>query len=430
VAASGGRDSTALLHCAARSAREWGVPVHALHVHHGLHPDADAWLARLRRQVARWRHGGLPITLHVRRLDRQPPRGASVEAWARGERYAALVEMARQCGCRAVLLAHHRRDQAETVLLQLLRGAGPAALAAMPSRFERGGIVWHRPWLDMPRDAIEAYVERWRLSYVDDGSNLDTRFARNRLRQAVWPRLLQAFPEAEAALAGAAARAQEAAKCLRELAAADLAGAAGGNGLAIGCLEALGPSRRANALREWLRDTLPEGAPESLVQRLLAELPRLASARWPAPGGELAVHRGRLNYRPAGVRLAAPLPEPLSIDLSEPGRYPLPQWGGTLLVEPVAQQGLPTARLARATCRSRSGGERFQLGPQRPPRSLKKQYQALGVAAWERHGPLVYLGSELAFAPGLGIDARQWAHGGEPQRLLRWERQGSISTDR
>ena len=151
VAASGGRDSTALLHATARAARDLGLEVHALHVHHGLVADADAWLERLEAQCRRWRAAGLPVHFHSTRLDGRPARGESVEAWARRERYQALAAMARHAGCALVLLAHHRRDQAETFLLQALRGAGPAGLAAMPRRAERAGLTWARPWLAQPR---------------------------------------------------------------------------------------------------------------------------------------------------------------------------------------------------------------------------------------------------------------------------------------
>ena len=124
VACSGGRDSIALLHVTARAARPLGVEVVALHVHHGLMSAADAWLAQLRAQCAQWAEAGLPVRLVFTRLTERPAPGDSVEAWARGARYRALAEMARAAGCDAVLLAHHRRDQAETFLLQALRGAG------------------------------------------------------------------------------------------------------------------------------------------------------------------------------------------------------------------------------------------------------------------------------------------------------------------
>lgn len=207
VAYSGGRDSTALLHATARAASQTGglLCVHALHVHHGLSVHADAWLRHGRETCRRWAARGLPVQFHAERVRVALDGGASIEAAAREARYAALARMARAAGCDTVLLAHHREDQAETVLLQALRGAAAAGLAAMPRGIERDGLTWIRPWLAQPRAAIEAYVRRHRLAWIDDDSNTDTRYARNRLRHEVWPTLLQAFPQAPQVLGTLAA---------------------------------------------------------------------------------------------------------------------------------------------------------------------------------------------------------------------------------
>ena len=426
VAASGGRDSTALLHCTARLAAAQGLAVVALHVHHGLHPDADAWVAHLQRQVRRWARGGLPVTLRVQRLDSSPAPGQSIEAWARRERYRALAAMAQDAGCDTVLLAHHRRDQAETLLLQALRGGGPAALAAMPRSAQRQGLRWLRPWLEQPREAIEAYVRRHRLGTIDDASNADPRFVRNRLRLQVWPALVAAFPDAEAALAAAARRAQESDAALRELVALDLSGCLDADGaLTVAAWLRLSPARRGLALRGWLGPQLSGGLPETLVQRLLTELPRPRAARWPAAGGELRCHDGRVVLaRPvlAAVPAASTQPEVATprLDLSRPGRHPVPEWQGSFVVD-VADHGLAPAQLREVELRARSGGERWQLAPRGMARTLKKQYQARRVAAWDRVGPLLYAGDELLFVPGLGMAAAQCASGPAPRLQLRWE---------
>ncbi|HET7794176.1 MAG TPA: tRNA lysidine(34) synthetase TilS, partial [Rhizobacter sp.] len=187
VAYSAGRDSTALLHAVVHAAAQQGAQVAALHVHHGLSPHADDWLAHASAQCERWARQGLPVRLITHRLSGKPTRGESIEAWARQARYRALRQMAIEAGAKLVLLAHHQRDQAETLLLQALRGAGVAGLAGMPRNIEREGITWVRPWLDHPRERIEAYVRHHRLRYIDDDSNADARFARNRLRWQVWP---------------------------------------------------------------------------------------------------------------------------------------------------------------------------------------------------------------------------------------------------
>jgi tRNA(Ile)-lysidine synthase len=294
VAASGGPDSTALLHATARAAAGLGIEVLGLHVHHGLMPEADAWHDHV-AAMCRW----LAIGFDSRRLAGQPRRGDSVEAWARKGRREALSEMAAAHGVTLLLLAQHRRDQAETWLLQALRGGGPAGLSAMPRRAERDGVTWARPWLDQPRAAIEAYLARHRLPTVTDSSNADPAFARARLRTAVWPALTGAFPDAEIALARSAARAQEAAAVLADVAAADLGAATDGADLVMARWKALPAARRANALRSWLGQRLASGVPESLVQRLLVELLPSRAATWPAGECTLALRRGRLRIASA-----------------------------------------------------------------------------------------------------------------------------------
>ena len=433
VATSGGRDSTALLHATARSAAALGLRVAALHVHHGLNPHADDWLDHVRRQCARWQRAGLPVEFDARRLQAGPAAGQSIEAWARRARYQALAEMAHEAGAGCVLLAHHRRDQAETVLLQLLRGGGPAGLAAMPREAERDGLLWLRPWLAQPGEAIVAYVRRWRLRHIEDDSNSDTRFARNRLRHELWPALLGAFPDAEHTLSQAARQAALAAELIDEIAAQDLpqvCEAAAGQPadtpapLAVARWLLLSPARRTGVLRAWLRPVLLEGVPDSLLTRLADELPASRTARWPLqPGLELRLYRGLLRcgaVRPAAEPAAPAEAPPMPLDLSRPGRYPLPAWHGVLEVQAVAQGGLACSALRGASLRTRQGGERFQAAPRSTPRSLKKQYQAAAVPSWQREGPLVWRGEELLFVPGLGLDARRLAPAGTPQCRLAW----------
>ena len=425
VAYSGGRDSTALLHATLAAAEPLGLQVLALHVHHGLQPAADAWLAHCRARCARWARASRPIGFDFVRLADSPQRGDSIEAWARGARYRALGDMAQRHGCSLILLAHHRRDQAETVLLQALRGAGLAGLSAMPVAAVRDGVTWQRPWLTQPSHAIDAYVRRHRLHHIEDTSNADPRHARNRLRSAVWPALVDAFPGAEAALAASAAWAQQARACLDELALQDLVCMHDqGDGLALEPWQTLSPARRSNALRAWLALQFGQGAPATLVQRLMDELPGRGTAQWPCGPWLLRRYRGHLRCDTAAAPALGPSasrPQHETICLSRPGRYATPAWAGSLVVEAVESGGVASAWLAHAEFRPREGGERFQAGLGRPPRSLKKQYQALGIAARERGGPLVYSGGQLIFAPGLGLDARVLALPGQPQLRLEWQ---------
>ncbi len=422
VAFSGGRDSTALLHATANQAAENGMTVVALHVNHGLSAHADAWQRQCQALCEAWAALGWPLTFVGQRLRARPAKGDSVEAWARQARYRALRSMALAQGAGMVLLAQHRRDQAETVLLQALRGAGTAGLAGMPRCVERGGLTWARPWLDLPREAIDHYVRQHRLQPIEDESNADPRFARNRLRLAVWPALVDAFPQAEVALAGTARWAQEASQCLRDLAAIDLAAAGSPTGLNLRVWQLLSLPRRSNALRTWLAQQMGAAAEASLVTRLLAELPAVGPATWQTAGGSLRRYRGVLRFvRMGGARTQTNVRE-ATLSVRRAGTHRLPGWGGSLIVTRVKQGGVSLAWLGHVELKARAGAEQFQAGLLRPPRSLKKQFQAAAVPAWQRVGPLLFSGGHLLFVPGLGIDARVVALPGQPQVTLRWER--------
>lgn len=401
VAFSGGLDSTALLHVATRS----GVRVLALHVHHGLQPQADEWAAHCESVAV-----AFGASFDCTRLSGVPGRGDSIEAWAREGRHRALNDMAVAAGADLLLLAHHRRDQAETFLLQAMRGAGTAGLAGMPRAQWRDGICWARPWLEQPRELIQAYAERHGLRWIEDPSNGDARFARNRLRQTVWP----AFPAAEAGLAHAARWAQQAQALAVEVAADDLARLATPERLDLTALAGLSPARASNALRAWL--TPHTAAPASLIERLLAEWRPGATLSWPAPGGALHAYRDGLHWAADEVQA----PPPARVDFSRPGLHRQPAWGGAWLVEP-ASPGISPARLANLAQRARTGGERFQRAPASAPRPLKKACQEAGLPPWRRGGPLLFdTEGRLIAVAGLDMDARAFAEKDEPQLALRW----------
>jgi len=408
-----------LLHATVAQAAPLGIAVLALHVHHGLSANADAWLDHAGSLCTRWARRGLPIELVTTRLAERPARGQSIEAWARRSRYRALREMALARGVDLVFLAHHRRDQAETFLLQALRGGGVAALSAMPKVVRRDGVTWARPWIERPREAIEAYARRHRLRWIDDESNDDDRFARNRLRRQVWPALVASFAEAEGSLADAAQRIQGAAAVVDEIAASDLAAIADERGLDLAAWRALSAARRRQALLRWLRQALGQPPSASLVERLMDEA--VASGpqrRWPAGVGELRSYRGRLQ---ADAVPSAPASKPrLVVDLSRAGRHEIAAWRGAFHVDRVEAGGIPVATAARLELRPRAPGDRFQAGERRPPRSLKLQFQANAVAPALRDGPIVCRDGVTVFVPGLGVDARARAVAGEAQVALAW----------
>ena len=245
VALSGGADSTALLiACATR----WPGQVHAVHVHHGLQAAADDFEAHCVALCAR-----LHVPLVVQRVNAAPAAGQSPEDAARQARYRALADaLQQQWGghIKHMALAQHADDQVETLLLALSRGAGLPGLAAMPAVVERYGVIFHRPWLEVPgqalREALSAAHEPW----VEDPTNTDTRYTRNRIRAELLPVIEQAFPSFRQTFARSAAHAAQAQTLLQEMAQQDLLQV--GNPPAIKALQQLNEARQSNVLRHWL----------------------------------------------------------------------------------------------------------------------------------------------------------------------------------
>ena len=425
-----------------------GVPtrVVALHVHHGLSPHADEWWQHVAVTCERWSSQGAPVEFLGRRLTDAPAAGDSVEAWARLQRYRALAEMAQAQGCQVVWLAHHRRDQAETVLLQALRGAGVAGLAAMPAQVVREAVVWARPWLHLPRELIEAHVAAHSLSHVDDESNGDARWARNRVRQQVWPALVHAFPDAELSLASVAQRQADALACLQLWARSMLPlvtePAEAGLALHVPRWRCQPEPAQRELLRAWFLQVAGQALPASWVLRLPADWANALDGRWPIrlspPGalpvhGELRLYRGLLTWTEVGASCAAGtgdaggdlslglLAEPVSAGCLGEGNWAVPGFSATLRVRLAAagEWGVPEAWLPELQWRPRCGGERFSMGAGRPARCLKKQFQAAGVAAWCRSAPLLWRGETLVLVPGLGVNAFALRNN-EPVCRLAW----------
>lgn len=266
VAYSGGADSAALLHACAQ---RWPGQVRAVHVHHGLQAAADGFERHCRAQCER-----LAVPLVVCRVQAQPAPGQSPEDAARQARYRALAEAARTAwpgdGVPDVALAQHADDQVETVLLALSRGAGLPGLAGMPASFERHGVRFHRPWLPVAGVDLRAWLQARGLPWIEDPTNADTRFTRNRIRRELLPALQACFPQLRDTLARSAAHAAQAQRLLDELAAQDLAQA--GEPPRIAALRALPAERRANVLRHWLRRAAGHAPSSAQLRELVAQI--------------------------------------------------------------------------------------------------------------------------------------------------------------
>ncbi|TAK40865.1 MAG: tRNA lysidine(34) synthetase TilS [Betaproteobacteria bacterium] len=388
---SGGVDSVVLLHVLRALAPQFGYRLAALHVHHGLSRNAGRWSRFCAALCRRWR-----VPLSVRRV-RVRRAGEGIEAAARAARYAVF----RRSRAAAVALAHQLDDQAETVLLNLLRGAGAAGASGMPAAGRQRGLLLLRPLLEVPREAIVAYAEANGLAWMEDESNADETLTRNFLRRRVAPLLARRFPRWRESLARAA----------RHFAAAEI---------------------DANRL---LREFLGARGLRAPSERRLAEMLRqLTRAREDArielkhDGAVLRRYRSRVTVerQQSPARFA-----PVTWDGA--ARLALAPLGGELRFRRARGAGIDPARLARApvVVRLRSGGERLQPDARRPRRTLKNLFQEAGVPPWERERlPLLYCGTDLIWAPGLGVDAHY--HAGPAARGIvpEWRPAGASGTRR
>jgi tRNA(Ile)-lysidine synthase len=444
IAFSGGLDSSVLLDAAVRVAG--AARCVAMHVHHGLSPNAERWLAHC-DATAR----ALGAGFDAARVDLRRESGVSIEAAAREARYRALDAMCASHGVAALWLGHHADDQAETVLLQLLRGAGVAGLAAMaPHRIEGAAAIPRiRPFLHLLRAQLERYARSRALRWIEDESNTDTRYARNALRHDVIPALSVHFPGFRDALARTAAHAASAQRLLDDLASIDLNTVAreDGHALSRDALLALDDARAMNAMRGWMRSA---GLPAPSAARLTDMLRQLREARAEHAlciehaGRRLRLYRGSIYWerderrRPVGVApygdAVATIKETTTLVWRGQEVWRLPQWHGSLVFVPVpageaSADAVPEPLLTSAPliARPRMGGERMRRASGAPARTLKNLFQESGVPAWQRDVPLFYVGERLLFVPFLGVNralaAAPESEGSglrEPRRRLEW----------
>lgn len=436
VGLSGGIDSVVLLDILSRIAGRRRFHLRALHVNHQLSPNARRW-AEFCRALCNER----AIPLRVTRVTVQ--RGNSLEAAARSARY----DVFRRQRADFVALAHNRDDQAETVLLQLLRGAGVRGLAAMPVvRGEDSGLRIEgktspprsgssnpqssilnprilRPLLDAPRSEIERYARRRKLKWIEDESNSDTYFSRNFLRQEVLPLIVTRFPAYSVTLARAARHFAEAAQLLDELAANDAVGCIADGVLQIAGLRKLSRFRAKNLLRHFLG---MQGTAMPNAERLEEALRQSLAAKDDAG---VCIDLGDSQLRRfAGALHVVPKAAVLRKEFSQTWRgereLALPELNGVLSMTKRRGIGISHARLEAGPViiRVRRGGERLQPDCGRPRRSLRNLLQENAIAPWRRERmPLLYCGEALVWVPGIGIACDFQAQPGEPSLLPVWK---------
>lgn len=400
VAYSGGLDSHVLLHLLVQARQQCPqLNLHAVHIDHGLNPYSAAWRAHC-QQVCQ----ELGVDCHVEQLDRSKLAGPSLEASARQARYDIFTKLLSNGG--TLLTAHHRDDQAETVLLRLLRGAGGQGLAAIPEQRPLGAGRLVRPLLAFTRAQLQQYAQEHQLQWIEDDSNSRTDFDRNYLRHQVMPLLQARWPGASATLARAARHSQEASKLLQELAAQDWQQAQGTvvNTLSVVGITALTPARQRNLLRFWLQQlnlSLPsERQLEQLCSDCLTQREdAIPLMHW--PGTEVRRFDGNLYAMPPLAAHDADVILPWQ-DLSKP--LQLPSNLGQLTVAHLETMGITLTNNTNVNIRFREGGERIELPGRQGAHTLKKLFQQWRVAPWLRDRiPLLYVNDKLAAVLGYAV---------------------------
>jgi tRNA(Ile)-lysidine synthase len=423
VALSGGPDSAALLRAMVSLGKNFrALPLRAVHIDHGLQPAAADFRAACERLCGQLR---IPLRIVAAAVAHA---GLSIEAAARAARYAALSKEMQPREC--LLTAHHREDQAETLLLQALRGAGVKGMSAMPV-CRPFGPGWHvRPLLDVARSDLKQFGELERFGELEpsasidpliDPMNQDLRFDRVYLRSAVWPLIQKRWPGAATALTRAARHMAEAQRLLEMAAGADVARLRDGDALSIPGLRALPALKRVNAVRLWVSQ---EGLEVPSTARLIEALRQVFDAE--------ADHQPAIVWGGHALRRYR---QRLFVTRADPPRVPDAQnWiaaeGSSLGLGPglgnltwIAQPGgIAAERLpAGVIVRRREGGETLRPAPSAKTQTVQHLCQAFGVLPWMRDAlPLVFVGEELIAVADLWLDARWCAAADAPGLRVAW----------
>ena len=390
VGLSGGLDSTVLLHSLA-GFPELSSKLKAIHIHHGLSEKASFWEEHCKQFCAQ-----LSVPLIVRHV--KIDNSANIEERAREARYNAFsLDIAQND---ILILAHHADDQAETLLLQLFRGAGIDGMAAMPSikKFGLGEIA--RPFLELTRKTISGYAKMHQLSFVDDPSNLDPAFSRNYLRNNIMPLLQDKWPKVVSNLVRTSNICQESKTNLYALAKLDCPSLLG-NTLDVSSILHLEPQRIANILRAWLHNNDVRPPSFNVLSRLINEVILASIDATPlVEWGNVAVRRYKMTLYLDKSNLPCQLksiswdkfPEPLQLDINN----------GRFLQAKIADKGLHLLPGSKIEVRFRQGGEIFYWRKQQ--KDLKKLFQQWSIPPWLRdYIPLLYINDELAAVVGYAI---------------------------
>ncbi|MEX0962517.1 MAG: tRNA lysidine(34) synthetase TilS [Pseudohongiellaceae bacterium] len=416
IGLSGGLDSVVLLKAMAELRTQSGdeIRLRAWHINHQLHEQAASWEQHCAQLCEKL---GVEFASSKVTISAQ----TGIENAAREARYAEF-EAALQAG-EALLLAHHRDDQIETLLLRLMRGAGSRGLSGIPRRRQIGNNSLLRPLLEIDREELQSYAAAMDLHWIEDPSNDDESFDRNYCRHQLLPLIEARWPGYRASWSKSAALAQESEALLQELAVSDL------NEIVTEApavlyqekLLALSAARRRNALRHWLGSFAAEELGWNQLQQLSNEVLQGGAGRFIGSGFELHCFRDKVYLLDAKA-LNRPLPAGGDASLSElSSTGPLALEGnGSLNLRQQQGTGLALENLQSLSIRYRQGGEACRLTG-RPSKSLKKILQEVELPPWLRGRiPLLYSGAQLAYIPGIGASAAFAAHNDEAGCLIEW----------
>ena len=396
VALSGGLDSVVLLDTVCRSQDRSINPtleIYAFHIHHGLQKPADDWLLFCEKLAKKYQ---IQFDFRLLHLGDQKS-GGNIEGRAREARYEALAELCEQYEITDLLLAHHQNDQAETVLLQLLRGSGVAGLSGMPAtrvlKAPSKEITLWRPLLNQSRAELESYAKEHKLKWVEDPSNQDDVFKRNAIRKQIIPRLEKIQPEAIANLARSASLIGESQVLLDRLAKIDGETIYQEEAIAINPLKALAeldlPAAN-NVLRYWLKTkelSMPSQERLSAWWQDLGVVKSDAQLEWFHDGQTIRLWRSRLQ-----------------VAKNQEG-----QWVFKSIPSKSKEPGLSAAWIKAAQndglifTKPRSGAEKLQIKANAPRRTLKNLFQESDIPPWQRNAPLLYIGQDLIAVAGVGV---------------------------
>ena len=405
-----------LLHLLYQLRQQQPLTLAAIHINHQLHLDANVWEQRCRQRCQEW---DIPFISHRVKVD---PQGEGPESAAREARYGVFLQLLEEGDL--LLLAHHQDDQAETLLLRLMRGCGVQGAAAIPEQRPLGRGWLARPLLDSSRGQITHYAQQQQLSWIEDPSNSDHRFDRNYIRHQLMPQLQQRRPGVAAVLARSTHHFGEAAQLLAQLASEDLQRLSS-DGATLDCtlLAAMDEARSRNLLRYWLAQrqlTVPSSAHLHCILHEVVGARQDGTPLVHWDGGEVRRHAGRLY----GLLPLAPPPTETVVSWLGERELLLPEGIGRLRFTPVIGQGISMTVMdpaAGITIRWRQGGERIRLMGKKHHQGLKPLLQQAGIPPWERlRLPLIYLQQQLIQVMMIGISAEVGTAAGEDGMVVEW----------